>query len=393
MPLGFSAAGLASGIKASGTPDLALIAADPVRPVSAAAVFTSSLAAAAPVRLSRENLRASGGMAGAVIMNSGCANAATGAEGVAAAEAMVAATARALGLRFEHVLVCSTGVIGQQLPVELLKDAIPEAVARRASSEEAMSAAARAIMTTDTREKHASALLPSGARVRAIGKGAAMIAPDMATMLAVLMTDAPASPHELDVALRSAVARSFNELSIDGCTSTNDTVIALASGAAAESPNAPPADGGAALCAAFTTVCRDLARQIAADAEGGTKVVRVVVTGAADDESARRAARTVADSNLVKVSWYGADPNWGRVVAALGAAGITFDQGLVEVAYGEHVVCRGGSLAEHDSQRVAAYLAGEEIELRCDLGLGPGSGEVLSADLTHGYVDENMGLS
>jgi glutamate N-acetyltransferase/amino-acid N-acetyltransferase len=390
LPAGFSAAGVASGIKASGALDLAVIAAEPPHPLPCAAVFTTNLAAAAPVQVSRRNLAATGGRIGAVVLNSGGANAATGAAGLATAELMAETTAGELGLEAHEVLVCSTGVIGFPLPAGLLPAGIAAAVAARAATDEAAVSAARAIMTTDTREKLSSTLLSSGshARVTGIAKGAAMLAPNMATMLAVILTDAEATPEQLQAALHHAVRRSFNELTIDGCTSTNDTVVALASGAAGEGPV-----DGEALTAAVTTVCRDLAHQMAADAEGGTKVVRVVVTGATDDASARRGARQVAEANLVKCSWYGADPNWGRIVSELGTAGIDFDPSLVSVSYGEHTVCRAGVAAVHDTTGLAAYLKGAEIEVRCDLGLGTGTGEVLSADLTHGYIDENMGLS
>jgi glutamate N-acetyltransferase/amino-acid N-acetyltransferase len=240
-------------------------------------------------------------------------------------------------------------------------------------------------MTTDTHPKQVI-VEGSGFVVGGIAKGAAMLAPNMATMLAILTTDAAVDAAVLQSALRAAVDESFNELTIDGCTSTNDTVIALASGLAAPATLEQ-------LTAALSEACRDLAHQMAADAEGGTKVVRVTVTGATDDASATAGARRIADANLVKCSWYGADPNWGRVVSELGSAGITFDLATVSVSYGPHTVCVNGTAAAHDVEAVAAYLSGKEIELICDLGLGSGRGSVLSADLTHGYIDENMGLS
>lgn len=388
LPKGFTAAGVASGIKAAGALDLALVASDPPRPLPAAAVFTTNLVAAAPVQLSRAHIEASGGFAGAVVLNSGCANAATGAAGKAAAQQMADLTAAALGLDVSHVLVCSTGPIGRPLPVEPLPDGIAAAAASLAATDEALRSAARAMMTTDTVEKLSSVPLSPSARVTGIAKGAAMIAPNMATMLAVVLTDAVASSGQLAEALQAAASHSFNELSIDGCTSTNDTVIVLASGASGDGPV-----DTASLTEAITAVCKDLAHQMAADAEGGTKVVHVVVSGAADDPSAKHAARKIADANLVKCSWYGGDPNWGRVVSELGTAGIAFDPDRVTVAYGPHVVCRGGVEAAHDHAALAAYLAGSEIELRCELGLGSGRGEILSADLTDDYVELNKGHS
>jgi glutamate N-acetyltransferase/amino-acid N-acetyltransferase len=389
LPKGFAASGIASGIKADGSLDLALIATSPVSAVNCAAVFTQNLAPAAPVQLSRRHLEASGGRVGAVVINSGCANAATGSQGLAAAERMAALTSSQLGLETHHVLVCSTGVIGRELPIERIESGVPVLCRGLESSGAGLARAARAIMTTDTREKLASARLSSGAHVAAIAKGAAMLAPNMATMLALLMTDAEIPKDQLQISLGEAVDRSFNELSIDGCTSTNDTVIALASGMASVGG---PLEGGE-LTAAFTAVCKDLAHQMAADAEGGTKVVRVVVTGAVDDESAGIAARRVADANLVKCSWYGADPNWGRIVSELATAKTAFDPDRVEVSYGPFIVCRSGVAEPHDEAALAAYLKGPEIEVRCALGLGEGSGEILSADLTHAYIDENMGLS
>jgi len=389
IPAGFAAQGLASGIKASGADDLALVATVSRRPVEAAAVFTRNLAAAAPVVVSRRHLAASGGRCGAVIMNSGCANAATGRAGVAAAEATAAVTARELGLAPEEVLVCSTGLIGHELPLERITAAVPELCSGLERSDEALVQAARAIMTTDTREKLAACPLEGspGSTVAGIGKGAAMLAPDMATMLAVVLTDASVPAPLLQRALGQAVESTFNRLSIDGCTSTNDTVVALASGESGRPT------GEVELVRALTEVCASLAHQMAADAEGGTKVVHVVVTGAATDAEALRAARKVADASLVKCSWYGGDPNWGRVLSEVCTAGVRVDPDRVELSYGPHVVFAEGEPVASDEAALRAYLAQPEFEVRADLHVGTGKGEILSADLTHGYVDENMGLS
>ncbi len=383
-PAGFVAAGVAAGIKDSGAPDLALVAAADGRPVAAAGVFTANKATAAPVQVTRAHLAATGGQAAAVILNSGNANAATGEAGRDAARRMAAAAAAGLGCLPHHVLVCSTGLIGLALPVERIEAAVPALVAARAPG--GGPAAARAIMTTDTRPKEV-VVDGGGFSVGGIAKGAAMLAPNMATMLAVLTTDAAAGAVALHEALREAVAATFNTLSVDGCQSTNDTVLVLASGA---SGTAPTRD---ALREALHRACDDLAAQMAADAEGATKVVRVRVTGAASGADARRGARRIAESQLCKCSWYGQDPYWGRIVSELGSAGIAFDPDRVSVAYGGTTVCRGGVAAAHDEAALRAHMAGRHLEIVADLGLGDGDAGVLTNDLTHAYIDENMGTS
>jgi glutamate N-acetyltransferase/amino-acid N-acetyltransferase len=380
---GFVAAGLHCGIKADGAPDLALVATDDARPVAAAAVFTRNRAAAAPVQVSRAHLQATGGRAAAVVLNSGNANAATGPAGLAAATRMCALVAGALGCATEEVLVCSTGLIGIPLPMAPLERGVGPLVAARSPNGGAD--AARAIMTTDTVPKEAVAE-GAGFVVGGMAKGAAMLAPDMATMLAVLTTDAAASPATLAAVLRQATAATFNRLSVDGCTSTNDTVVLLAGGRGA-SPSKEE------LAAAVESVCASLARQMAADAEGATKTVTVRVTGAATGADAARAARKVADSQLVKCSLYGGDPYWGRVVSELGSAGVAFEPDRVTVAYGGVVVCRDGVACDHDAGALAAHMAGRHIDLHADLGLGPGEATVLTCDLTPAYIAENMRTS
>jgi glutamate N-acetyltransferase/amino-acid N-acetyltransferase len=335
--------------------------------------------------VSRQHLADTGGRAAAVVLNSGNANAATGAAGLQHAEQTCHRVAAALGCDTAEVLVCSTGLIGIPLPFEAVAAGIPGLVESRSSTADAAAAAARAIMTTDTRPK---VTLQRAGRVTVGGmaKGAAMLAPNMATMLAVLTTDADLEPAELGVHLAAAVRESFNALSVDGCTSTNDTVIVLASGRAGR-PR--PEAFGSALAAA----CADLAGQMAADAEGATKVITVRVTGAADDAEARRAARRVAESQLVKCSFFGADPYWGRVVSELGAAGVRFDLGRVSVAYGGVTVAVGGAACDHDAPAVARHLAGRRVEVHADLGLGRGSGLILTNDLSPAYIDENMRTS
>jgi glutamate N-acetyltransferase / amino-acid N-acetyltransferase len=378
---GFVAAGVHCGIKPSGAADLALAATDDGQPVSAAGVFTSNLATAAPVQVSRAHLQATGGRAAAVILNSGNANAATGAGGREVAEATCGLVAAELGCRPEEVLVCSTGLIGIPLPMAPIAAGVgPLVAARRAG--EGGDEAAHAIMTTDTVAKQ-TLVRGDGFVVGGMAKGAAMLAPDMATMLAVLTTDAVAEPAALRAALAAAVATTFNALSVDGCTSTNDTVLVLASGRS-----------GAALDPdALTVACRDLAQQMAADAEGATKVVTVEVDGAVTDLEARTAARRVAESQLVKCSLYGEDPYWGRIVSELGSAGVRFDPDRVSVAYGGVVVCRDGVAAPHDADAVKAVMAGRRIAVQCHLGLGPGRAIIITNDLSHAYIDENMRTS
>lgn len=382
-PQGFVAAGLAAGIKASGAPDLSLVATADGRPVPAAGVFTRNLMTAAPVITTKAHLAASGGQAAAVILNSGNANAATGEPGCNDAETMCDLVAAELGVDRHHVVVCSTGLIGIPLPMDVIAPAVPGLVAARTA--DGGEAAATAIMTTDTHAKQV-VVRGDGFTVGGMAKGAAMLSPNMATMLAVLTTDAQATPEQLKAALVAGVADSFNALDVDGCTSTNDTVLLLASGAAG------PVDP-ATLAAAVAQACGDLAAQMAGDAEGATKVVRFTVTGAHSDDEALTGARYVSRSQLVKCSWYGQDPYWGRIASDLGSCGIAFDQALVSVSYGGVTVCRGGVEVDHDREAVAAHMAGRHLEVVADLGLGAGRGSVLTNDLTHAYIDENMGTS
>ena len=384
LPAGFVAAGGGCGIKPGGALDLAVIATADGAPVPGAAVFTSNRACAAPVTLSRRHLAASRGHVAAVVINSGNANAATGSPGLADAARMAELTAKGVGCATEEVLVCSTGLIGFRLPMDRLEASLPAVVSARAPGREAGDAAARAIMTTDTRPKVVERAGP-GFVVGGIAKGAAMLAPDMATMLAVLTTDAAVEPGPLQAMLRDAVAASFNRLSVDGCTSTNDTVIVMASGA---SGSGRETDSGE-VARALADACADLARQMADDAEGATRVARVIVTGAADDSEAAVGARKVAESQLVQCSLHGADPYWGRVVSELGSAGIAFEIDRVEVAYGPVTVCRGGVAVDHDRDAVAAHLAARHVELRADLGLGSGRAAMLTTALSPAYIAEN----
>ena len=382
---GFAAAGGAAGIKAGGAADVAVVVTDDGRPVPAAGVFTANLAAAAPVQVSRDHLAASEGRAAGVILTSGNANAATGEAGRVAARRLCAAVAEGVGATEREILVCQTGLIGIPFPIDVVSPEIASIVSARTSEPAQAEAAARAIMTTDTVPKQA-VVRGDGFVVGGMAKGAAMLAPNMATMLAVCTTDADVDAATLQKALGEAVTHSFNAISVDGCTSTNDTVLVLASGRAGS-----PSPG--ALTAALTEACDSLAQQMVADAEGATKIAHVCVRGAESDAAAHRAARKVAESMLVQCSLFGEDPYWGRVVSELGSAGTPFDIDLVSVAYGGVVVCAGGVAAPHDETAVTAHMAGRHVQIDCDLGLGTGQAVVLGTDLSYGYIDENRTTS
>jgi glutamate N-acetyltransferase / amino-acid N-acetyltransferase len=382
---GFDAGGVACGVKPSGAPDLALVATSDGVPVAAAGVFTQNLVVAAPVVVSRRHLAATAGRAAAVILNSGNANAGTGAQGEDDATRMCAFAAREIGCTAEAVLVCSTGLIGYELPMDAIATGVKAVAAARGGDPAHGIAAAEAIMTTDTRRKE-TVVRGDGFVVGGMAKGAAMLAPNMATMLAVLTTDARVEPAALQDLLGAAVSDSFNAVTIDGCTSTNDTLIVLASGRSGR----PDRE---AFATALADACGDLATQMVGDAEGHTKVVKVRVTGAASDEEARRAARKVADSQLAKCSWFGGDPYWGRVASDLGTAGVELDPAALAIAYGGTVVSRGCVGVEHDAAAVAEHMAGEYLDLHCDLGVADGQARVLTNDLAYGYIDENKGTS
>jgi glutamate N-acetyltransferase/amino-acid N-acetyltransferase len=382
-PGGFVAAGGACGIKANGRPDLSLVATADGRAVAAAATFTANRLKAGPVVVSHAHLAATGGHAAAVILNSGNANAATGEAGRQHAERMCAATATTLGCSPDEVLVCSTGLIGIPFPIDVVEAGIGPLVAARTA--DGGRDAAVAIMTTDTVAKEALVAGP-GFTVGGMAKGAAMLAPNMATMLAVLTTDAASDPATLTRLLQDGVAESFNRMTVDGCTSTNDTVIILASGVAG------PVDE-AELGAAIAAACFSLATQMVGDAEGASKVVRVEVVGAVSDDEAARGARKVAESQLVKCSWYGEDPYWGRIGSELGSAGIEFDPDKMAIAYGDVTVAAAGVAVEHDDVALKQLMGGRFLTVRADLGLGDGSAFVLTNDLTHAYIDENKGTS
>lgn len=382
---GFRAAGVAAGIKPDRL-DLALVAAD--APCSAAGVFTANLAQAAPVLVSREHLKS--GRCRAIVANAGCANAATGAGGLEDAREMAALAARAAGCAAEEVVVASTGVIGVRLPMEKLRAGIPAAHAALARDGGAL--AARAILTTDTKPKEAAASFAVGGvscTVGGMAKGAGMIAPNLATMLAFFTTDAAVAPTLLRTALAAAVGESLNRITVDGDTSTNDCAVALASGAS----GAPRVEAAGvdydAFRAALTEVARQLARMLVRDGEGVTRVAEVRVEGARTTAEADRVARTVAESPLVKTALHGGDPNWGRVLAAVGRAGVPLDVSKVSIFIGDVHVAEGGAARDYAEQEAAAAMQQDPVRLRIRLGEGDASGWIWTSDFSHGYVDIN----
>ncbi|HZG90514.1 MAG TPA: bifunctional glutamate N-acetyltransferase/amino-acid acetyltransferase ArgJ [Pseudonocardia sp.] len=379
---GFRAAGVAAGIKASGNPDLALVVNDGPR-FDAAGVFTRNKVKAAPVLWS-EQVLASTHRLRAVVLNSGGANACTGHEGFQTAHATAEKAAEVLGGGAIEVAICSTGLIGAQLPRGRVLAGVEQAAAALAATPAAGLAAATAIMTTDTVPKQAVYTDRSGWTVGGTTKGAGMIAPSMATMLSVLTTDAIVDGPVLEEALRAAVRVSFDRLDVDGSMSTNDTVIVLASGASGA--EADPLD----FTAALTAVCRDLAQQMQSDAEGVTKRVTVRVTGAADEDDAVTVARTVARDSLVKTALFGSDPNWGRVAAAVGYSDADVNPEALDITINGALLCHGGVAA---GDRSAADLSGKEILVHVELGLGGGTAEILTTDLSHAYVEENSAYS
>lgn len=363
------------------------------QPLAAAGVFTSNKLTAAPVMVSRRHLAARGS-ATAVVLNSGNANAATGNRGIADAMRMCELTAQELGCGTEEVLVCSTGLIGFSLPMDVIESGIPEAVA--ACSPDGGPSAAEAIMTTDTVVKQAL-VEANGFSVGGMAKGAAMLQPDMATMLAVLTTDAAASADMLQRALSEAVKTTFNCLTTDGAQSTNDTVLMLASA------QGEPPESQDQLTEAVREVCSSLARQMADDAEGSTKTVTLEVKGAASHEEAATVARRCANSQLIKCSWYGCDPYWGRIASECGVSGVAFDADTLTIAYGDHVVYRHGEPQQlpasdpaNDTPAAKAlrdYMQRRQLLVRIDLGQGEGEANVVTTDLTPGYIAENMRTS
>jgi glutamate N-acetyltransferase/amino-acid N-acetyltransferase len=383
--LGFRAAGISAGIKANGKPDLALLVSD--APAQAAAVFTTNKATAAPVIVSREHLTRSGGVARAIVINSGCANACTGADGLAAAREMTAATAGLAGCPVEQVLVASTGVIGVALPMDKIRTGLP--VAYKSLGADQGPQAARAIMTTDPFPKEAAARFAVGGRDAAIGgmaKGSGMIEPMMATMLGFVTTDAAVPRPLLERALRDAVHDTFNAITVDGECSTNDCVMLLANGASGLTVDE---SSYSAFATALTSVCRELALGIVRGGEGATKLVTVTVSGAASPEEARQAAKAIANSPLVKTAIHGGDPNWGRLIAVAGRAGVEFALERAAVRIGSIVLFDNGRPHDERAADAAAYLEGTDLTVAVDLGAGTASSTVWTCDLSAEYVRIN----
>ncbi|PYR20721.1 MAG: ornithine acetyltransferase [Acidobacteria bacterium] len=384
-PRGFRAAGVSAGIKANGGLDLALLVCD--GPAQAAAVFTTNLALAAPVVVSREHLARSGGIARAVIVNSGCANACTGDEGMQAARDMAAETARLVHCPAEQVLVASTGVIGVALPIDRIRGGLPVAFGALGADQGAM--AARAIMTTDPFPKEAAAQVVIDGRDVTIGgmaKGSGMIEPMLATMLGFVTTDAAVPKTLLDRALREAAGDTFNAITVDGECSTNDCVMLLANGASGVVVDEMRY---ATFAAGLTAVCRELALGIVRGGEGATKLVTVIVAGAASSGEARKAAKAIANSLLVKTAIHGGDPNWGRLIAVAGRAGVAFELSRAAVMIGSTVLFENGRPYDEASPLAAEYLKGKDLTVSVDLGAGGASSTVWTCDLSAEYVRIN----
>ncbi|MQY21120.1 bifunctional glutamate N-acetyltransferase/amino-acid acetyltransferase ArgJ [Nocardia macrotermitis] len=385
-PLGFRAAGIAAGIKATGKPDLALVVNEGPE-CAAAGVFTRNKVKAAPVLWSQQVL--TGGRLRAVILNSGGANACTGPGGFQDTHATAEELAKALSnwgteTGAGEIAVCSTGLIGDRLPMDKVIAGVTEIVHEMAGGLSGGTDAAHAIMTTDTVPKEAAVHHHDKWNVGGMAKGAGMLAPSLATMLVVLTTDAVATPEQLDSALRKATSRTFDRLDVDGSCSTNDTVLLLASGASAVTPSQQDLD------AAVLAVCDDLASQLMADAEGVTKRVLVTVRGAVDEEQALIGARAVARDSLVKTAFFGSDPNWGRVLAAIGIAPIELEPDRISVSFNGNPVCVGGTGAPGARE---IDLSGADIHVVIDLELGEGEATIRTTDLSHGYVEENSAYS
>jgi len=433
IPAGFKAGGLAAGIKASGRPDLAVIVTT-TGPAAAAAVFTPNAFAAAPVRLSRAHLAATSGdarggfgRAEAIISTSGSANAATGAAGDADQLEIGAMLAAATGVDIERTLHLSTGIIGTRLPLERVRAGLSTLVPALSATDEGLHEVAEALRTTDSKTKVATTAISLPAdggesdgrtvevTVSGVAKGVGMIHPRMATMLSVILTDADVAPETLWGMLRPAAARTWDQLSVDGDTSTNDTAFVLASGASGGATVEPGTAAAALLGAAIEAIARDLARQQAADGEGANTLITAAVTGARDDAEARAVARSVISSSLVKAAAHGRDPNWGRIAGAAGnarladaavleAAGLppaeaaaragtpaVLDPGTLRISIAGHLVFDGGQGAPVAFDRAAAREAmnAPEVVFSLDLGLGSGRGEAFGCDLTETYVIEN----
>ncbi|MGP4019533.1 bifunctional glutamate N-acetyltransferase/amino-acid acetyltransferase ArgJ [Saccharopolyspora sp. 5N708] len=380
-PAGFRAAGIAAGIKAGDARDLALVVNDGPQQ-AAAGVFTTNKVKAAPVLWSQQVLQER--KLHAVVLNSGCANAATGPEGFQDTHATAEKVADVLGVGAIEVAVCSTGLIGDRLPMDALLAGVDTAAKALDATDQAGLDAATAVLTTDTKPKQAFGKHAAGWSVGGFAKGAGMLAPNLATMLSVLTTDAVISGDTLDAALRAATRVTFDRLDVDGGTSTNDTVLVLASGASGVEPSEQD------FTELLTEVCADLVRQLQGDAEGVTKTIDITVRGAVSEADAVAIGRTIAEDNLVKTAMFGSDPNWGRIAMALGRVDAEIDVSRLEIATNGVTLFAGGTKAR---DRGEADLSGREIEIVVDLHLGEHAATILTTDLSHGYVEENSAYS
>ncbi len=381
-PRGYRAGGIQTGVKESGAKDLALVYS--TRPANAAAVYTTNKVQGAPIAIDREHL--ADGKARAVILNSGNANVCNGDVGLDHARQMCALTASELGLQTEEVLVCSTGLIGVPLPIAKIEAGIPRIVA--ALSEDGGATAAEAIMTTDTVPKSCAVeveLEAGRAVVGAMAKGAAMIAPNMATMLAVVTTDAAVPSGQLQELLSQAIQRTFNCITVDGDMSTSDTVILMANGDGAEL-----GEGDCArLYEGIEYACRQMAQAIARDAEGSSKLITIAVRGAATEAEARQVGIAVANSSLVKTAAFGNDPNWGRILCAMGYAGVEFDPERACVSLCGTDIYGNGAGLDFDEDKLSAAMQAEEMTIDIDLAMGAATAEIFTCDLTYEYVRLN----
>ncbi len=396
LPRGFSFTAIAAGIKVSGRPDLALVEA--AQGATAAALFTKNRVVAAPVEVGRASLLSTGGRVRAVVVNSGNANCATGRAGIQACERVCREAGKLFGVPAAEVFPSSTGIIGVPLPADKILAKLPQLIAARSPGERGVLAFAHAIMTTDTRPKLASARFRASSTegskevtVLGIAKGAGMIDPQLATLLVYLFTDVGATPRELQPLLREACDHSLNCMSIDGDTSTNDTVLLLASGAS--SARARDVRTREELSAALAAVCQSLAEQIVSDGEGVQHVIRLFVEQARSREEALVVARTIAHSMLVKTAWAGADPNWGRILAAVGRCGLPIDPSRVQIFIGSQKVCRNGIACAFNERQAHRNLAQPVCDIRVQLGRGRQAVRFLTTDLTAEYVRINADYS
>jgi glutamate N-acetyltransferase / amino-acid N-acetyltransferase len=391
IPAGFRWSAVKAGIKASGKPDLAL--AEAPMGATAAAVFTKNRVCAAPLVVDRENLAKTNGRVRALLVNAGNANCATGKPGIVAAKRSCEALGRALQAAPEFIFPSSTGIIGVPLPIEKIISGIPELVRERAGDQASAQAFAEAIMTTDTRMKVATASFEvNGEKVSvlAMGKGSGMIHPNMATMLVYIFTDIDVKSRELQKQLNATVSTTFNAISVDGDTSTNDTVLLLASGASGVRLKK---SNEKQFSAALHAVCSSMAEQVVRDGEGAKHLVRLNIEQAKSVEEARTIARSIANSPLVKTAWAGSDPNWGRILSSIGKSGVDVDPSKINIFIGPQQVCKKGMASPFDEQTAHEYLKQPEFEIRVQLGRGKSKLQFLTCDLTTEYVHINADYS